>query len=128
MNGFSSDVISILKTNGVLEREGAGLIFTDTSSDAGDLFETLLKDKYVVANKRTKIVFNYDYVIIPKGWNWEVLLYAFSVVSIGGAIVLEVSKFWQDRYVSRFGEFTGTKVKYGDNYYLVIKNGLDYGN
>lgn len=128
MNGFSSDVMSILKANGVLEREGAGLIFTETDRNANELFEILLKNQYVVTNKRTKIVFNFDYVVMPVGWNWERLLYAFSVVSIGGIIVIPANTFVQDRYVSRFGEFTGTRVQYGNNYYIVIKNGLDYGN
>lgn len=128
MNGFSTDIVAILKTNGVLEREGAGLILTDTSREANELFEALSKDKYVVANKRTKIVFNYDYVVLPLGWNWETLLYALSVISEGGVIVVQANRYMQDRYVSKFGGFTGTKVKYGDNYYIVIKNGLDYGN
>lgn len=128
MNGFSNDVKSILKTNGLLQKEGAGLVLTDTSRDAMDLYDELLKDGYVVANKRTKSVFNYDYVVMPIGWNWETLLYSLSVLSVGGAIIIQANQYMQERYVSRFGEFTGTKVRYGDNYYIVIKNGLDYGN
>lgn len=128
MNGFSNDVRAILKANGLLEKEGAGLVLTDTSRDAMDLYTELLKEGYVVANKRTKVVFNYDFIVMPIGWNWETLLYAFSVLSVGGAVVIQANQYMQDRYISRFGGFTATKVKYGDNYYVVIKNGLDYGN
>jgi len=129
MSGFKDDVISILRHNSILQKESVGFVMTETSTLAEELFQELKERKFLVTNKRTKLVLQYDYVVIPSGYNWENFLYAFSVLSTGGVIVLEANeKVWSDKYVSLFGGFTGTKVRYEDRIYIVIHGGVDYAD
>lgn len=126
MNG--SDIISILRSNIILQRESLGYIETGASEEAQELVKRIKGMGFIVVSKRVKPVLLFDYVVLLGTWNCESLLYAFGAISKGGIIVVEAGKAWDERYVSRFGEFTATRVSYGDRYYVVIKGGMDYGN
>jgi hypothetical protein len=128
MSGFKDDVISILRQNSMLQREGVGLVLLN-GNDSVDLFDAITEMKFPVLNKRTKPFVNFDYVVIPKGYHLENLLYAFSAVSTGGIIIVEANNaIWDEHYVSRAYNFTGTRVRYEDRFYMVIHAGVDYGD
>ena len=129
MSGFREDVISILKQNNMYHKEAIGLI--KGHLDDG-LFETLQEEKFPVSKKFEKFVLYFDYIVLNNFQeDVETLLFALASVSTGGLIVLEITDSeytYQDRYVSQFGLFSVTKVKYEDRTYLVFRNGLEYGN
>ena len=37
-------------------------------------------------------------------------------------------EYYSDKMVSSFGGFSADKVKYGNEFYIVIHSGVDYGN
>lgn len=133
MNGFKDDVISILKDNTMFHADASGWIVQQhTLPKTSELIRELQDRKFAVIGRHNKEVFRFDYVVISKEHltpNW--LLAAFAKLSENGIIIIELednSLAFANQYVSRFGGFTGTKVKYNGNYYLVIHSGVDYGN
>ena len=127
MSGFKSDVISILRDNVLLHGEAMGWIVGST-----ELYEELTKKKFPVTEKADKLVFLFDYVVISAAKRtFDSLLKALTSLSNLGVIVVEITDV-QDRYDkeyrSYFGGFAARKLKYQDRAYLVIRQGLDYGN
>lgn len=133
MNGFKDDIISILRSNVMLHAEASGWIIQQhILPKTSELLKDLQDRKFAVIGRHKKPMFLFDYVIISIEHltvNW--LLSAFGTLKDNGLIILEVtdhSLAFANRYVSNFGFFTATKVTYGDNKYIVIRKGLDYGD
>lgn len=133
MNGFKDDVISILRDNVMLHGEAIGWIMTNPRvTMTADLYKYMVDNKYPVTPRSEKSVLYYDYIVIDRYTRSVTnLLRAFANVSENGLIVIEISDElpnFSDRYVSKYGNFTATRVQYGDRYYLVLRTGVDYGN
>ena len=131
MNGFKDNVISILRDNLMLHGEALGcLLASERHDEARRLYAELVERKLPIARKMEKQVFYYDYVVITAEFGIQTLIAAFSSLSENGIIILEIPNdfLYDDRYVSKFANFTGTKIKFGREQYLVIHSGVDYGN
>lgn len=130
MSGFKDEVISILRQNGMYHREALGLI-KETGFLTPTLLPALQAEKFPVTDKFGKPVLNFDYVVLSQEYNsLNQLLTGLASLSIGGLLILEVTNqtAYRDRYVSLFGNFSVTKVKYPGRTYLVFRNGIDYGD
>jgi hypothetical protein len=135
MSGFKEDVLAILRDNVMLHNEALGWVFSyrKEDDDGTELYNQLMEMKFPVTNKLViKPVVLFDYIIIPKASLCvPILLEAFSLLSILGIIIVDVSE-WDNLvvkdYKSVFGNFTATALNYGDRKYLVIHAGVDYGN
>lgn len=101
-------------------------------SGGSELLEMLRNNGFPVTDRYGKPVVLFDYIVLNRYYDDAIsLLDALSSLSIGGLLVLELHsdrKNYKPVYKSMFANFTGTVVKYGDNMYLVIHNGADYGN
>lgn len=129
MSGFKDDVISILKTHGLPQREGGGwIVRSDKSEDGRELFFALTNKGFPVTMYPEDFMV-FDYVVMDKE-NTTVpnLVEAMTHLHIGGILIIEGVPEYHKKYVSIFGNFTGTKVKYDNREYLVIHSGMDYGN
>ena len=125
--------MAILRDNVLLHAEASGWIVQQhILPKTSELLKELQDRKMAVIGRHGKPIFLFDFIVISVEHltpNW--LLSAFSVLNNNGIIILEITDFrfsFANEYKSRFGNFTGTKVKYGDNTYLVIHQGVDYAN
>jgi hypothetical protein len=128
MSGFRDDVISILRQNDLYHKTATGLVL-GKSNDG--LLEELQKKGFPVIGHFEKDVILFDYIVMNRFYeDARSLMSAFASVNVGGLIIMELDDGddYGKTYVSQFGSFTATKVKYGDNQYLVIHSGVDYGN
>jgi hypothetical protein len=127
MNGFEADIVSILKHNNMLHSESRGLVLHEEE------FVYKLWEQYkVVASFEIGSLTKYDYIVLDgKVLTVPRLVEALSLLSENGLLVLEVTieegKF-SKRYLSKFANFTATKVKYEERVYMIIHQGVDYGN
>jgi hypothetical protein len=133
MNGFKEDVISILRDNVLLHAEAMGLLLDgDSNEETRGLLKDLQDRKLPVTDAVEKHVFNFDYVVLHRDSLFvNTLIRALSLVSKMGMIILDVtgkSDMFRKEYFSKFGDFSIHKLIYEDRAYLVIKNGMDYGN
>lgn len=131
MSGFREDVISILNSNGILQKESMGWIVSQhTNPDNSELFLYLAKQSFPVTDRFEKSVFYFDYIIIDHlNFSLPNFIKALSMLGIGGVIVIELAEdYFNNNYYSIFGNFSIIKVTYGDKRYLVVKGGVDYGN
>lgn len=133
MSGFKDDVVSILRDNVMLHGEAMGWIMTNPRvTMTKELYEYLVEQKFPVTPKSEKSVLYFDYIVIDR-YTRSVnnVLRALANLSPNGLLIIEISDElpnFKDRYVSVFANFTGIRVQYQDRYYLVIRNGADYGN
>ena len=129
MSGYKDDIISILKHNSMYHREATGLILGQ--SGGRELLEHLESKMFPVIGKYEKSIILFDYIVLNR-YQVDVpsLIKAFSSVSVGGIIVLELDgeTDYGKNYYSQFGGFSANKIKYDDRYYMVIHSGVDYGD
>lgn len=128
MSGFKEHILGILRDNVLLHGEAMGFVLSDDTA----LLEHLQEKKFPVTDKITKPVFLFDYIAISEEYVTAAsVLWALSMLSVGGIAVLDVSD-WSNavvvEYRSRFAGFTATPLNYGNKRYLVIHAGADYGN
>ena len=131
MSGFKNDVLAILDSNTILQKESVGWVLTQhTTPDNSSLYYYLLTNNFPVTNQFEKTVFFFDYIVIDRlNANLKNILKALSLLNIGGVLVIEIDEDYFDAtYHSVFGNFTVTKVKYDDRKYLVFHTGVDYGH
>lgn len=133
MSGFRDDVIAILRDNVLLHSEAMGLVMEAYSwPQTRELLKDLEDRKMPVTDRADKHVFLFDFVVIPQEWLYvHTLLRAFTLVGNLGIIIIEVTgkaDLFKKELVSQFGNFTVTKLTYGDRAYLVVHQGADYGN
>lgn len=133
MSGFKDDVISILRDNVMLHAEAMGLVLdADAGEESRELLQELQKRKFPVTDRVDKHVFMFDYIVIHRDYLFiSSLLQAFSWAGRQGIVILDITgkaDMFSKRLVSAFGGFIVQKLIYQDRAYLVIKNGVDYGN
>lgn len=133
MSGFKDDVISILRDNVLLHAEAMGLIMAaEDHWETRELLKYLENEKLPVSGKVEKIVLLFDYVIMHRELVCTLaFLDAFANVGKMGIIIVDVSdepSSYESVYKSYFGNFTVSKLKYGNRTYLVFHKGVDYGN
>ena len=126
MNGFSSDIVSILRSHALTTpRESIGLVYDK------ELYDELVSRGLVVARRHDKLC-RYDYIVIDRGHlSVSRLLTALTNLRICGIIVIDVTgkeEKYQGKYVNIAKGMRGTKVIYGDRTYIVLHVGKDYGN
>lgn len=127
MSGNSSDIISILKHNEMYHGEAVGLVVGQD-----ELFSKLEARNFPVSPDVVFPIDRFDFIVIDyQSIDAESLLNWLSYLRKNGIMILDITYTdydWKDKYVSEFGGFFGTKVKFGVREYLVIKEGTDYGN
>ena len=133
MNGFKDDVLSILRDNVFLHKEALGLVvFGNEIPEARELLEDLEERKFPVAGKTEKLVVLFDYIVLHRdAVNLPSMLQAINDLSNGGIIILDVSdepENYENSYISHFGNFSISKVKYDTRAYLILHPGVDYAN
>ena len=131
MNGFKNDVLAILDSNTILQKESMGWVVAQhTTPDNSELYNYLQSNGFPVTNQFEKSVFFFDYIVIDRmNASLKNLLKALSLLSVGGVLVIELAEYYfEDSYFSVFGNFTITKVRYDDRKYLVFHTGVDYGH
>ena len=133
MSGFKDNVILILRHNGMLQGESVGWVVTGNNNfnKTEELTQALRDMKFLVVNNPQKPVVLFDYVVIDSYRQYDTpkLLKALDNLKEDGIIIVQVTPgLYQDKYVSRLGAFTITKVKLGEEEYLVFHTGVDYGN
>lgn len=134
MSGFKDDVISILKTNSMLHGEAIGWIFYDRikSPKVFELLSDLQKRKLPVVSHFEKEVFRYSYIVLSNEYlTFADLFDALSSLAPQGIIIIEDwlgDLPFKDKYVVPFAKITITKVKFEDRIYMVIHEGVDYGD
>lgn len=133
MSGFKDDVLAILRDNVLLHGEALGWVVRESAKTPKnyEVLKYLQDNKYPVADRETKPVVLFDYIIIDySNLNLHNLLKAFSLSSSGGIIIVEVTDYPYE--LSKYYRILGVKwanvVSYQDRKYLVVHSGVDYGN
>ncbi len=130
MNGFKDDVITILRNHMLVQKNAIG--FIPGQAGTGELIKYLADSGVLVVTKNEKPIVQFDFVVFNKFYtDLHNFLYALATTSVGGVIVLDVTNdphLFKERYVSLFAGITATKVKFEDRSYLVVHNGVDYGD
>ena len=133
MNGFSQDIISILKHNVMHHSSSLGLILGATDiEEAFTALRQLHLNGLLVESKLNDFV-RFDYIVIPKQLlNVRKFLSCLTRLASGGIMVLEITGSedkYEDKYLNMVGgTMSGTKVRYQDRSYIVIHTGEDYGD
>lgn len=131
MNGFSQDIISILRHCVMFHKEAKGLLVgAKTNEKTKELFKELKERGLLVSDKRERIF--WDYIVIPSELlSIRVLITAITEIDTGGIVIIEVTgkdKRYEDRYKGSVGNLGVTKVFYEERSYLVIHTGDEYGH
>lgn len=130
MNGFELDIISILRHNNMFHQESMGLIMGCGTGYAGNLLDMLYAYKLKVSGKSEKV--RWDYIVIPSYiLSIRTLFQALDAVNHNGIVIAEITgkdDKYLDRYKTRLGGLTVTKVLYDNRAYLIIHAGEEYGN
>lgn len=127
MSGFKEHLVEILKTNNLLHGDSIGMVFFDA-----EICEYLY-DKYKVLASSDAVDLNeFDYIFVKSKFiTLQFVMKLFTYLNDNGILILEItpeSVKFDKKYLSKFGNFTGTKVTYDDKTYLIIHSGVDYGN
>jgi len=133
MNGFSQDIISILKHNVMYHHSAIGLILNgDEFPNSFSLVQVLRLNRYLIETKIDKMI-KYDYIVINRGsLNVRMFLSCLTSLSAGGILILEITgsdSRYEDKYLNLIGgTMSATKIRYEDRSYIVIHTGEDYGD
>jgi hypothetical protein len=129
MSGFKDDVVSILRNHLLVQKNAIGYI--PGKADTEELKKYLEDEGVLIVSKNEKPIVQFDFVVYNRYFtDLHTFLYALATTTIGGLIILELHDvaLYKERYVSLFAGITATKVKFEDRQYLVVHNGVDYGD
>lgn len=133
MNGFSYDIISILKHNVMYHYSTIGLILNgEECEDTKELLNHLSTFGYMAEDNLDKLT-RYDYIVINRT-NLTIRKFLSCLTSLdrGGIIILDVTgsdSKYEDKYLNMIGgTMSATKLRYEDRSYIVIHTGEDYGD
>lgn len=128
MNGFSNDVVSMLKHSYMYHGESIGLVIGNNE------LASTLESLGLLVSVDDKLSDNWDYIVVSgENVGVRVLIKCLTQLRNCGIIILELTnkpnvKKYADRYSNASAGFYATKVMYDDRVYLIIHQGYDYGN
>ena len=133
MNGFSADVISILKHCNMCHTSSYGVVLGGTSIEDGkNVYDYLSQLGLRVASGYMKHISMWDYIIIPrKQSSVRRLVEALTSLNSLGIIIVETTGTdakIEERYSNVNSQLSATRVVYEDRSYLVVHTGNEYGN